>query len=487
MTYLLGIDFGGGAAKATVIDAAGNLVLEASGEYPTYYPADGFAEQAAEDWEKALYALCREITTKINPWEIAAVAVDSATHTALLCDADMKPVARAIHWTDARSREESKFLKENYGDMIFQKTNHYPDTIWTLPQLLWLQKNDPARLKNTKPLLFEKDYLRYLLTGRVATDHIEAQGSMLYDVETRDWSPELSALCGLDMEILPPLYEPLDFIGEVTGVASIETGLAEGTLVMAGTTDTCMEMVAAGAVKEGSMTVKLATAGRICVITDKAYPDRNLVCYSHAVPGLWYPGTATKACASSLRWFRDAFGDDYKTLDFLASAVPAGTEGLFYHPYLAGELTPYADPMLRGSFVGVNGQHTKGHFARAVMEGVGHSLMDSIAALKTTGITPANEATLIGGGAKSPFWAQMIADMLGIPLKTCVSSDSSLGSAMLAGVAVGVFSDFNDARRQCVKYAASYEPHAALTAFYAEAHRKYTAIHDALAPYYHSL
>jgi len=484
---LLGIDFGGGAGKATLIDAEGKLLAEATAEYPMHYPAPGWAEQSAEDWERALIANCRKIAEQADLSTIACVAVDSATHTGLLCDGEMRPLAPAIHWTDTRSKAEAAGLKKEYGERIFFLSNHYPDPIWTLPQLIWLGKNRPELLSKARHLLFEKDYVRYLLTGKVLTDRIEAQGSMLYDATKGEWSAWLCSLAGIDPEILPELHDPWEIIGEVTPEAARKTGLKAGTPVIAGSTDTAMEIVAAGAVELGDATVKLATAGRICVITDRAYPNRDLVCYSHAVPGLWYPGTATKACAASLRWFRDSFGGDYAALDREAAAVPAGCEGLLYHPYLAGELTPYADPTLRGSFVGISGLHRKGHFARAVMEGVGYSLMDCFGALEKTGIPLPKSATLIGGGAKSPFWGQMIADMLGIPLKTCLSGDSSLGSAMLAGVASGVFCGFGEAREKCVSYKDTLTPDMEKNKAYQSFFARYKAVHDALEGYYHSL
>lgn len=245
-----------------------------------------------------------------------------------------------------------------------------------------------------------------------------------------------------------------------------------------------MEVFASGAVEKGNVTVKLATAGRICVITDRPYPDRHLVNYSHIADGLWYPGTATKAAASSYRWYRDTFGGDYRTLDADAAKVPIGCEGLLFHPYLNGELTPYADPQLCGSFTGVRATHTRSHFTRAVLEGVSLSLLDSKRYLNGLHIPYDATATLIGGGAKGPLWRQITADALGMTLKTTESSDSSLGSAMLAGIAAGVFRDAKEAVDRCVKAADVVRPDAASTAQYAKLFTVYKQIHDALAPIY---
>ena len=486
MKYLLGIDFGGGASKATLLSENGDIIAESTVEYPTLYPANGACEQNPEDWITALCKNTKAILEKsgIPSSNIAAIAVDSATHTYLACDKGFKPLRNAVHWTDSRSRKQANFLREQYGEEIFEKTYHKPDTIWTLPQLKWLSENEPEVFSEIGYLFFEKDYIRYYLTDVYCTDYIEAQGSMLFNCNTMEWDSKLCELAGIDKSVLPPLKSPTDIIGTVTENASKTTGLSVGTPVICGTTDTVMEVFASGAVEEGNVTVKLATAGRICVITDKPYPDRHLVNYSHVAKGLWYPGTATKAAASSYRWYRDTFGGDYKELDDGAKDIAIGSDGLVFHPYLNGELTPYADPMLCGSFVGVRATHTKAHFTRAVLEGVSLSLLDSKRYLDQLGISYDSVATLIGGGAKGKLWSGITADVLGIPLKITESSDSSLGSAMLAGIAVGVFKDAKTAADLCVKVKDIVYPNKDNTEKYSVIFDEYKRIHDALAPIY---
>ncbi|MBE6728352.1 MAG: xylulokinase [Ruminococcaceae bacterium] len=486
MKYLLGIDFGGGASKATLLDELGNIIAENTVEYPTLYPENGACEQSPSDWINALCENSNALLQKssVNPADIAAVAIDSATHTSLVCDENYKPLRNAMHWTDTRSRKQADRLREEYGEEIFKKTYHKPDTIWTLPQLLWLKENEGETFAKIKHIFFEKDYVRYYLTGVFCTDYIEAEGSMLFDCNNMCWDEWLCSLCGIDISVLPKVVAPTDVIGAVTAEASDKTGLKEGTPVICGTTDTVMEVFASGAVEKGNVTVKLATAGRICVITDKAHPDRHLVNYSHIVPGLWYPGTATKAAASSYRWYRDTFGGEYKELDSGAEQVNIGCDGLIFHPYLNGELTPYADPMLCGSFTGVRATHTRGHFTRAVLEGVSLSLLDSKLYLDSLNIPYDSAATLIGGGGKGKLWRQITADVLGIALKTTESSDSSLGSAMLAGIAVGVFKDAKTAAEICVKQKDITYPNPENTAKYRKVFEDYKKIHDALAPIY---
>ncbi len=486
MKYLLGIDFGGGASKATLIDETGNIIAENTVEYPTLYPENGACEQNPSDWIKALCENSKAVIEKSNiqPTEIAAIALDSATHTSLVCDENFEPLYNALHWTDTRSRKEADALRDSEGEEIFKKTFHKPDTIWTLPQLIWLKNNKPEIFSKTRYIFFEKDYVRYFLTDVYCTDYIEAQGSMLYDCVNGCWDSDLCKKAGITTEMLPPIKNPTDVIGTVTEKAAKATGLAMGTPVICGTTDTVMEVFASGAVKKGDVTVKLATAGRICVITDKPYPDRHLVNYSHIANGLWYPGTATKSCAASYRWYRDTFGGEYKELDNGASEINIGCDGLIFHPYLNGELTPYADPMLCGSFTGVRATHTKAHFTRAVLEGVAYSLLDSKTYLDSLNIPYNTVATAIGGGTKGKLWRQMIADALGIALKTVKSSDSSFGSAMLAGIAVGIFESPEDAVEKCVKEVDVTYPNLENTPKYRKAFEDYKKIHDALAPIY---
>ncbi len=486
MKYLLGIDFGGGASKAVLLSTEGIPVAEHTVEYPTLHPTPAACEQRPEDWIAALCENTAALLQKsgIAPADILAVAIDSATHTSLVCDGDCHPLRPAMHWTDTRSRQQANRLLAEQGEAIFAKTYHKPDTIWTLPQLLWLKEQEPEVFGQIRHVFFEKDYIRYFLTGVFCTDYIEAQGSMLFDCNRGEWDVELCALAGIDPSMLPPVMAPTDVIGTVTEAAARQTGLCAGTPVICGTTDTVMEVFASGAVAPGDVTVKLATAGRICVITDHPCPDRHLVNYSHVVPGLWYPGTATKAAASSYRWYRDTFGGDYKELDAAAAAIPVGSEGLRYHPYLNGELTPYADPMLCGSFVGMRSTHNRAHFTRAVLEGVSLSLLDSKRYLDSLHIPYKGVGTLIGGGAKGPLWRQITADVLGMELRTTENSDSSLGSAMLAGVAVGVFQDAADAVAHCVRQQTYVTPDPVNTARYREIFEEYKRIVDALAPIY---
>ena len=452
--YVLGVDFGGGAGKATLLDKSGTVIASAAAEYPTFYGEDGKAEQNPADWYRAACINIRNVTKNIDAGKIDCVCFDAATHTAVLLDDAFGPLCNAVYWTDTRCREQAERLKKERGEDIFARFKHCPDTIWTLPQLMWLRENRPETYSAAKRIMFAKDYVRHCFTGDFLTDRIEAQGSMLFDYDEEAWSDEYLGLAGLNKSNMPRVVNPSDFAGKVIASAAADSGLKAGTPVIVGATDTAMEVFAAGAVKKGDMTVKLATAGRICLITDRLEADRQLVTYSHLEKGLYYPGTATKSCAASLRWFRDAFGGDYRRFDEEAALIPAGSGGLMFHPYLSGELTPYGNAALRGAFTGITAAHTKAHFARAVMEGVALSLKDCFLYLKNKGFRLPERATIIGGGAKSAVWRQITADALGIGLTAVENSDSSLGAAMLAGCAAGFFPSLEKAAETCRRPAA---------------------------------
>lgn len=486
MRYLLGIDFGGGASKATLLCENGEIIATATTEYPTYYPATGYAEQNPNDWVDATCKNIKSILDKsgVLPNDIVCVSLDAATHTAVLMDENFNVLCNSIYWTDTRSTEEVKYLKENYLEIIEKQVLHKPDTIWSLPELMWIKNNNSEIWGKVKKILFAKDYVRHCLTGDYVTDYIEAEGSMMFDINKMEWSEPLCAILGISTDVMPRIVKPSDIVGEITKEASEITGLCEGTRVICGTTDTVMEIFAAGAVTKGYMTLKLATAGRICVITDKPYPDINLINYSHILDGLYYPGTATKSCAASYRWYRDTFGGDYAELDRGAESIPIGSDGLIFHPYLNGELTPYANPKLCADFIGLRAFHTKAHFTRAVLEGVAMSMLDCKTTLDNMNIEHNDSAVIIGGGGKSPLWRQIVSDALGIELVEMKHTDSSFGSAMLAGVAAGVFESPQAAVEKCNKVISSTKPDPENSVKYKELFKKYKAIQKALEPIY---
>ena len=474
--YVLGVDFGGGASKATLMNKYGEVVKTATSEYPTDYGEDGRAEQNPYDWYSAAIKNIRSVLEGIDPALVECLCFDAATHTAVLLDENGEPVCNSVYWTDTRSVNEKKYLEENFGEEIFKKCKHRVDTIWSLPEIMLVKNRFPETFSKVKRVTFAKDFVRGKFTGDFVTDRIEAEGSMLFDLDTRDWDDTLLSLSGLTRDMMPKVVSPFDFVGAVTDAAARDSGLNAGTPVICGATDTAMEVLAAGAVNCGDMTLKLATAGRICVISDRFFPDRNIINYSHLKDGLCYPGSATKSCAASLRWFRDTFGGDYSEFDSMAEKIAPGCDGLVFSPYLMGELTPYANPSLRASFIGFGASHTKAHFARAVMEGVAMSLLDCKNYLEERGVSIGERAVVIGGGAKSALWRSIVADALNLSLVVTERNDSSLGSCMCAAVAIGYFKDLDDAVRKTQKILCETHPNPENTKIYRKVFQKYKKI-----------
>ncbi len=474
--YVLGVDFGGGASKATLLNEQGKVVATATTEYPTFYGEGGKAEQNPLDWYQAAVKNIRAVLKNVKAEEVKCLCFDAATHTAVLMDENNTPVCNAVYWTDTRSVREKEYLASNFGNEIFEKCKHNVDTIWSLPEILYIKNNYPELYAKVKKVTFAKDFVRGKFTGDFVTDHIEAQGSMLFNFDNRTWDSHLLSLVGLTESNMPKIVNPLKEVGQVCDEAARDTGLSPQTRVICGATDTAMEVFAAGGVQKGDMTLKLATAGRICVVSDTYVADKNIINYSHLKENLYYPGSATKSCAASLRWFRDTFGGSFEEFSEMAENIPVGSDGLIFHPYLMGELTPHANPMLKGSFIGVSAGHTKAHFARAVMEGVALSLLDCKTYLEEKGVSVGEFAYIIGGGAKSKVWRQIVADALGLTLLQTENNDSSFGSAMCAGISAGFFKNFDDASAKCQKVVGKTTPIAENTAKYRKVFEKYKKI-----------
>lgn len=523
MKLLLGIDYGTGGCKVTVIDETGSFIGEASTEFATYHDHPGWSEQEPSDWWNALAESLKKLAAKgVDLKSIAACALDGSTHNAVLLDAGYRPVRRTIMWTDQRATAECEALKAGWGEKIFSTCYQMPAPTWTLPQMMWLKANEPDSLERTSNVLFVKDYVRYLLTGEAATDRIEAQGTLMWAMPGTNgaagsngtWDAELVALSGLKMSAMPKIIEPTALAGRVTAEAAAFTGLPEGLPVVCGSSDSAVEDYGAGAVEPGDLILKLATAGNVNSMTAAAHPHPKTLTYSHIVPGMWYSVSATNAAALCMRWLRDTFylgsdrvglgsdrvglGDNdtkrlyttlkdpkglYSLIDREAGASPIGANGVFFHPYLQGERCPYWDSNLRASFTGVSISSTRSDFARALMEGVAFSLRDCYRTLEEMKL-PVKRIFLIGGGARSPLWSEIVANVFNRPVLVPKPGDASFGACLLAGTGIGVFPDVKAAVAKCLHIDRTVEPDHAAAVKYDHLFTCYRRIHDALAPTY---
>jgi xylulokinase len=444
--FLVGIDIGSGGCKATALNVESGVSYTQASEYPTYYPRPGWAEQNPSDWIDRAGIAIKSVIEKagISPSEVKAVCIGGVTHSPVFLGEKGEIVRPTINLTDTRSTAQVEKLMKKTGDLILKISLNQISVMWTLPMLIWVRENEHEIWSRVRKIVFPKDYVRFRLIGKVVTDYIDAQGSLLFDPVNNTWSRELLELSGIDVDLLPEVVGPSEVVGEVSEEGAAWSGLAVGTSVIAGATDTALEVYSAGAVNPGDCTVKLATFGRICAVTREPVSGKGLVTYSHLISGLWYPGTGTKSCASSLRWFRDEFcrdmGEDaFSKMDDEAGKIAAGSNGLVFHPYLLGEGSPYADPMLRGDFVGLTLHHGRGHLIRSVMEGVAFSILDSLLYLESFGIRIQEPLRFIGGGTKSQVWLSILTDVLGRKAILPAATDPSYGAALLAGVRIGLF------------------------------------------------
>ena len=508
---LLGIDFGTGGCKVTAIGADGAFAGEASVEFATYHDHPGWSEQEPSDWWDALCNALKRLAAKgVNLADVAALSLDGSTHNAVLLDEMWRPVRRTIMWTDQRSTAECEELRnQSWGagasspaSYIFAKCYQMPAPTWTLPQMMWLKKHEPEALAKTAHVLFVKDYVRFLLTGEAATDYIEAQGTLMWDMAASRWDEDLVQMSGLRRGQMPRIIAPTDLAGRITATAAVATGLTAGTPVVCGSSDSAVEDYGAGAVEPGDLIIKLATAGNVNSMTAEAHPHPKTLTYGHIVPGMWYSVSATNAAALCMRWIRDTFftpcggaaggirGEDspsplplFALIDSEASASSVGANGVMFHPYLQGERCPYWDANLRASFTGVSISSVRGDFARAVMEGVAFSLRDCYRTLEEMRL-PVKRIFLIGGGARSSIWSEIVANVFNCSVAVPSPGDASFGACLLAGVGIGLFADPKDAVARCLHIDRTIAPNPEAAAQYAALFSRYRAIHDALAPIY---
>ena len=501
-TVLMGIDLGAGSLKVTIISSDGQLLGSASSDVRTDSPQPGWTEQDPDAW---YHGLCHAVPAALDAAGIAAsdvgaVSFSAGAHTPVLLDGDNRVVRPAILWSDQRSSAEARELTDRAGDMIHATSFNNPAPTWTLPQLKWLQKHEPDAVSRTRRVLVAKDYLRFRLTGCWHTDRVDAVGTMMADAKASAWSAELCDLIDWDMATLPPIVDPTTVVGEVSREGADESGLAAGTPVVAGTMDTAAECYGAGAVDAGHCTIKLATAGTVSVVTDALAAHEEVIDYPHVLPGYGYAITGTNSCASAHRWLRDQFflteaaktngtdagQDAFNEMERLAAAIPPGSDGMLFHPYLQGERSPYWDARLRADFIGVTIRHTRGHFVRALYEGVAFSLFDCMESLKAQGLQ-SDSARLVGGGAKSETWRQIVSDCTGLAIDVPENGDASFGAALVAGVGVGAFADEREAVKRCVRLTQHHEPDAANHALYGELFAIYKDAQAALAGINHTI
>jgi xylulokinase len=426
----LGIDLGTSSCKASLIDSKGKLLASATAHYPTHSPKPGYAEQDPADWLTAAGHAVREILKKAPSKAITGIALTSAAHIAVLLDKNDLPLRRAILWSDQRSAPQAAELNQSHGKLILRQSFQAASTSWTLPHLAWLLKHEPNAISKTRSILLSKDYLFFKLTGQKLTDPGTAVSSQLYDARKNSWSIDLCALVNITPSMLPAVLPANSQGGTLTPEGAALLGLTRGIPVILGTLDSATELLAAGISQPGQGMVRMASAGGLQRVVAKPTPSTTRITYPHPVTPHWYTQSCTTACATSVAWGKETLSpqSEYKTWDKQAAAIPPGAEGLFFHPYLAGERAPLWNPNLRASFLGLTARHTQAHMARAIYEGTAFSIRH---AMPSEPLNPAPLAA-VGGGAKSALWLKILASVLNHPLRVVPDADSSLGAALIA-------------------------------------------------------
>jgi xylulokinase len=489
MTVLIGIDMGAGSIKVTAIDASdGTTVAEASQSITTSSPRTGWAEQDPHEWLTAMTAALRDVAVRIDANDVAGIAVSAGAHIGVLVNAAGAVLRPALLWSDQRASAEAAELRERADARILELTLNRANPTWLLPQLMWLQRNEPEVVAATARVFIAKDVLRHHLTGTWETDYSDVLGALMSDATTRGWSSELAAMADWSMATLPPVVEPTAVVGELRAELAHELGLRPGTPVVCGSNDTTVEIFGCGAIAPGDGAVKLATAGVTYQVTDGPLVRPPISCYPHIISGLFYTATGTNSCASAHRWVRDLmFGDGgFAEMDTLAATVDAGSDGLLFHPYLNGERAPHWDPLLRSSWTGMTMRHGRAHIARSVYEGIALSIRDALTAAEGLGMRY-DSIRLIGGGTRSTTWRQIMADVLGKPILVPANGDASFGAALVAGLGVGVFASPAAAIGQCARLVGEHQPDPSTHDRYSELFAIYGEVQQRLVEPNHQL
>jgi xylulokinase len=495
---LIGIDVGTGGTRVLLVDAAGKVVGSAVREHaPFRSPQPGWAEQDPEDWwQAAIHAIPALLkATSTAPEEIAAVGLSGQMHGAVLLDERDRVLRPALIWCDQRTAPEAAWLTEQLGaDRLIALTSNPALTNFTLTKLLWVRNHEPALWRQFRSFQLPKDYVRFRLTGERAMDVADASGTLLLNVAGRRWSSEMLAAVDMPESILPRLHECHEIAGTITKEAALLTGLLVGTPVIAGAGDQAAGALGMGIVRPGDVSATIGTSGVVFAATDQPFldPRGRLHTFCHAVPGRWHVMGVTQAAGLSLRWFRDTFAaaDDseaYARLGESAASVPAGADGLLWAPYLMGERTPHLDPEARGALVGLTTSHGRAHIVRAIMEGVAFSLKDTISIFAEIGV-PARAIRLGGGGARSPIWRQIQADVYGQPVEMVAAEEgAAYGAALLAGVGAGVWPSADAACDAVVRVAQRIVPQSGDSAKLQHIYGLYRKLYPSLQPIFHGL
>lgn len=493
--YLLGIDIGTSACKVAVFDREGHVAASASGDYPVYYPKEGWAEQNPEEWWSAVCSAIKETLKKgqIAPEEIAGVGIDGQSWSAIAIDKDGRVLTNTPIWMDTRAQSICDRLNEKIGaDAIFQIAGNSLQPSYTTAKILWYQENMPEVYEEIDKILQSNSYIAFKLTGAVTQDVSQGYGLHCFDMKKGIWDEEMCGKLGIPMGFLPEIVPCDQVVGTVTEQAAAESGLAVGTPVVAGGLDAACGTLGAGVIHPGETQEQGGQAGGMSICMDTYKADPRLILGYHVVPGQWLLQGGTTGGGGVMRWFEREFADYEREkqsetgksslvqLNEIAEPVAPGCDGVVFLPYMAGERSPIWNPDAKGVFYGLDFSKTKGHMVRACMEGVALSLRHNLEIAEEAG-AKVEVLRAMGGSANSLLWTQIKSDITGKPI-VVPSSDTAttLGAAILAGVGVGFYQSYEEAVSLTVKTTREHQPNRENKEIYDHTYETYLRLYESL-------
>ncbi|MEZ6126183.1 MAG: xylulokinase [Planctomycetaceae bacterium] len=498
MAVFLGIDIGTSGTKTLAVQEDGKILAAATVEYPLSSPRPGWSEQDPDHWWNASVESVRKVmkAAKLKAGDVAGIGLSGQMHGSVFLNKAGSVIRPALLWNDQRTAAECVEIEKRAGgrSKLIGMVANPALTGFTAPKILWLRNHEPKNFDKTVQILLPKDYVRFRLTGDFATEVSDASGTLLLDVVKRQWSKSLLQKLDLDAGLLPKVYESEDVTGVLSAEAAAAMGLNPGTRVVGGGGDQAASAIGNGIVRKGVVSATMGTSGVVFAHSDEVQvdPAGRLHTFCHAVRGKWHVMGCVLSAGGSLQWFRNQLCaeeiaaakkqkvDPYQLITEQAAAAPAGSEGLFFLPYLTGERTPHADPNARGCWVGLSLRHGKGHMARSVMEGATFAMRDSLEIAKSMNV-PVKEIRLSGGGARSEFWRQMQADIYGQPVVTINAEEGpAYGVALLAAAGTGAYKDVVEACNATISVVTKTSPNAAAKKTYNAAYPVYGQLYQSL-------
>ncbi len=482
MLYI-GIDLGTSSMKLLLMDAAGNILNTVTKDYPLEFPQPGWSQQNPEDWKQALYAGIPQLLTGFESQQVAGIGCGGQMHGLVILDSRDEVIRPAILWNDGRTASQVDYLNREIGKhQLSAWTANIAFAGFTAPKILWVKENEPENFGRIAKIMLPKDYINYLLTGVHACDYSDASGMLLLDVEHKCWSREMLEICSISQKQMPGLYESYACIGTVKPEIAEKLGIPAGTKVVAGAGDNAAAAVGTGVVGQGGCNISVGTSGTVFISSESFGVDSTnaLHAFAHADGG-WHLMGCMLSAASCNKWLME---DIFQTADYTAEQVAIdkgklGENHVFFLPYLMGERSPINDTNARGAFLGMTMDTSRADLTQAVLEGVAFAIRDSVEVARSLGI-PIHSSRICGGGAKSPLWRKIFANVLNIPLEIPVSEQGpGMGGAMLAMVACGEYADVRSCCEKLVSVSHTVVPDPILAAKYEAKYQQFRKIYPA--------